>query len=837
MKPVLALAVPVVVAVTAGAPAALAQTPPGHRLPEGSDRAVRERDVDVQHVAAALTFDMGREEVAGTVAVTFVPLRPGLRELAFDAASLDVSRVEIEGGAAPRYELSGNALRVHLDAPLAEAPATTARITYRVHPRTGLYFFPAGGGKGAQAWNYGEGGLHYGWLPLYNDVNDRFTADFEVTVPAGFRAVANGVLEGTSENADGTRTFHWVQDKPIPNYLLTVDVGEFASVPLPRAAVDGRAVPLSVWTPPGTEEAAAFSFKDTPRMVEFFSRRFGYPYPWAKYDQVVLREFSVGAMETTTATGFADSHLHRAGDPPDSSPAAEQAFPTWTYEDTIAHELAHHWFGDLVTCASLGSIWLNESFATFAHTLWTGEAHGEDDLTYQRWRYLNTYLSYVQSTGTVRPMEYLRWTAPGEMYQEETTYIKGSLVLHMIRHVVGDEAFFRSIAGYLHRHEYGSVQSVDLEEALRQGSGRNLSWFFEDWIRGGGGHPVFQVSYRWVPERKQVDLTVKQTQADQPFENAFRMPVDVEVVTDGGARTHQVEVSGWLTRVSLPAETRPRMVVFDQGGWIVSEVRFDRPLEDVLYQLDHGLLAERLRAARQLATALPRRPESSAALARVLADPSAHWGLRSEAALDLGTIGGEAAATALVAALGDGDDRVRRAVVVALGDVSDPRAAAGLRAAVERDRSEGVAASAALSLGRAHAPGARDVLTRALQHESRWYDIVRIGAVQGLARLEDPTLASTFAGFLDPRYNRQLRIAALDGWFRAAPADPALPGRLRELARDRNLFVRGAAVEKLGLLHRAADATFLRDLAADPDPNLAASARAAAEEIEAFAKP
>jgi aminopeptidase N len=835
MRRALALAV---LALLPAARPARAQSPPGHRLPEGPDRPVREREIDIQHVGVTLAFDMAKEEVAGTVSVSFVPLRPGLQEVTFDAASLDVSKVEIEGRPAPAFEVKDNALRVRLDPSPPSSPATVARISYRAHPRTGLYFFPAQAGRGAQAWNYGEGGLHYGWLPLYNDVNDRFTADFRVTVPAGFRAVSNGVLESTVENADGTRTFHWVQDKPIPNYLLTVDVGEFATVTLPPASVDGRPVPLSVWTPPATEEAASFSFEHTPRMVEFFSRRFAYPYPWAKYDQVVLREFSVGAMETTTATGFSDSHLHRAGDPPDSSPALEQAFPTWTYEDTIAHELAHHWFGDLVTCASLGSIWLNESFATFAHTLWNGEAHGEDDLTYQRWRYLNSYLGYVQSTGSVRPMEYLRWAAPGEMYQEETTYIKGSLVLHMIRHLLGDESFFRSLGGYLRRHELGNVQSSDLEEALRQGSGRNLSWFFEDWVRGGGGHPVFQVSYRWAPERKQVDLSVKQTQADLPFENAFRMPIDVEIVTDGGSRTHSVEVSGWSTRVSLPAETRPRMVVFDKGGWVVSEVRFDRPLEEVLYQLDHGGLAERLRASRRLATAFPRRRESAAALARELADARAHWGLRQEAALDLGTMGGDAAGAALAAALKDPDDRVRRAAAVALGDLADARAETALRTAVESDRSEGVVAAAALSLGRMHAAGAKELLGRQLGRDSRWYDVIRLGAIQGLARLEDPSLAPTFASFLDTRYNRHLRMAALDGWFRAAPADPALPGRLRELARDRNLFVRGAALEKLGALHRPADVAFLKELAAsEPDPNLALAARTAAEEIEAFAKP
>ncbi len=311
---------------------------------------------------------------------------------------------------------------------------------------------------------------------------------------------------------------------------MTVDVAELTNVPLRDAKVPLRgaeqgvkSVPLSAWTPPGTEEAAKFVFGNTPDMVEFFSQKMGYPYPWVKYDQVVLREFS-GAMETTSATGFTESELRLAGAPPDMSPTFEEAWPVFTYEDVVAHELAHHWFGDMVTCRSLGSIWLNESFATFWHSMWNAKAHGEDDLTYQRWTYLNRYVDYVRSTGSVRPMEYLRYKDPGAMYQEQTTYVKGSLVLHMIRHFLGEADFDRMIAAYLKKHEFSNVDSADLKEAIERAAGRNLTWFFEDWVVGGGGHPRFDVSYRWSPERKQVDLTVKQIQADLPFENEFRPP-------------------------------------------------------------------------------------------------------------------------------------------------------------------------------------------------------------------------------------------------------------------------------------------------------------------------
>jgi aminopeptidase N len=816
---------------------ASAQVLPGHRLPEGPEHAVRERSFHIEKYLADLKFDMAKAEIAGTATITFESLRAPLSELSLDAADLRVERVERDGKTlAFTVDPKEGKLRIALGQPAPIGASATVRIAYSVHPRTGLYFFPPGPDREAQAWNYGEGGLHYGWLPIYNDTNDRFSVEFLITVPRGLSVVANGMEQPTRDNPDGTRTFHWIQEKPIPNYLMTVDVGNLVRVPLDDAKVGGASVPLSAWTRPGTEEAARYAFGATPKMVEFFSQRMGYPYPWVKYDQVVLREFAVGAMETTTATGFGEFELRRAGDPPDMTPVFTEARPVFTYEDTVAHELAHHWFGDLVTCRSLGSIWLNESFATFWHTVWNGHAHGEDDLTYQRWWYLNKYVDYVRSTGEVRPMEYRRYKEPTAMYQQETTYVKGSLVLHMIRHFMGEADFDRMIGDYLRRHELSTVESADLAEAIELASGRNFSWFFGDWVVGGGGHPRFDVSYRWVPERKSVDLTVKQIQADLPFENEFRLPVDVEIEDDAGTTTRRVELSGWSTTVALPASSRPKRVTFDKGGWLVCEVKYDRPIGEVLEELAKGDLAARLRAARQLSNDFPRDPQAVAALSRTLSDSSAHWGLKQEAALDLGRAGGAAAAASLEKALFDPDPRVRRAAALALGECGEASSTPALRHAVESDAAEDVVAAAEISLGRLGVAGTKDYLTRQLSRPSRWWDSVRLGALLGLGRLEDPSLSPVFEVYTDARYVQDVRVAALEGWMAASPNDPRLAEKLRALTADRNRTVREKAIPALGKLHHASDLPLFEKLAEDPDPTAASYARDAIEEIEAFTK-
>ena len=748
--------------------------PPGHRLPDGPQRPLRDRAIDIQHLAAALRVDMARETVAGTAEITFVPLRASLTEVTLDAApGLDVSSVTLDGSTPLTLDRQRSTVRVTLPAELRSPPAHTLRVTYEARPRSGLYFFPGGPGRAPQAWNYGEGGIHYGWLPLYNGTDDRFTLDLRITAPRPLVVVSNGTLRETVENTDGTRTFHWAQAEPIPNYLIALQVGDFARVPLDDARLATRTVPLAVWTIPGTEKNAAYAFGATPRMVEYFSRKFGYEYPWPRYDQVTLREFT-GAMETTGAVGFSESFLHGKDDPPDSGPLFAEAYPAWTGEDTIAHELAHHWFGDLVTCRSLASLWLNESFASFAHLLWTAEAHGEDDFTYQRWRYLNRYLDYVRATGTVRPLEFDRYASTSAMYQEETTYFKGAIVLHMLRHIVGDADFFRGISLYLRRHAFGEVESVDLEAALREASGRNLRPFFEDWIRGGGGHPSFVVSYRYVPARRQVDLSIRQVHADLPFENAFHLPVQVEVVTAAGARVHEVAIDGWSTQVSLPADGRPSYVVFDKGGWLVSETRQERPLEEALRQLAGGGLAEKLRAAREVSERFPRKLRGRGRAGR---DPR-----RSPRALGAAPGGGRRIGTDGRRAGGGGarrriaGPRRARAPRGGAGARGRGRRRGGRRAAADgRGRRRAGRGGGGGGRSREAARAGRPRVPRAAAAPPRraWWDAIQLGVVQGLAELKDAGLGPVFERYVDRALLAAAPAGRARGMGRLRPRRPA----------------------------------------------------------------
>lgn len=815
----------------------LAALPAGHALPDGALQAVRERQVDILDLVTDLRIDLDKREVSGSASITLTPLQDDLSSVSLDAAKMDITSVHLlQDGQSDNLKYNWTNRQLHIDLPREFHPGEqlTLQVLYKVRPASGLYFFPKTEQRSAEAWNYGEGGRHYGWLPLYNDTNDRFTLDMTVTVAKPNLALGNGLLQEVRENADGTRSFHWVQDKPIANYLLALNVGEFVEIPLAKAKVGEREVPLSVWAHKGEEERAAFAFGRTPQMVEFFSQLFGYDYAWDKYDQVVLRNFA-GAMETTTMVGFEESHLKTPDDPVDDGPYYDKAAPLWSYEDTISHELAHHWFGDLLTCRSLASIFLNESFASYAHTVWNGHINGEDDLTYQRWVYLNNYLDFVAETGTVRPLEYHRYDVSDDMYTMPITYVKGALVLHMLRQRMGNEAFYRGIALYLKNHAYSEVDSYDFQRAMEQASGQNLEAFFADWIRDGGGFPNLNVSSHWSAKRKQVDLTLDQVQADLPFENNFDLHVNIEIVTASGSVVHPIKIEDWSTTVSLPADDEPLMINVDKGNWLVANIHEERSLDETIRALIQGDLPVALRAARQLAEDHSAAPGAAFALAGILGNPEKHWGLRQEAALDLGTMGTAGAVITLATSMSDPDPRIRRAAALGLGRAGGERAIGTLKDILIIDQDEEVAGAAAWSLGVLQVPGIEVLLKEQLERPSAYYDYRRLSALAGLAELENAGLAPVFERYTGPEFLRDTRLMALEAWVRAAPNDDRLASLLRDLSHDDDAAVRGEALGHLGSLHRAEDRPYLLKYAEEEaDPALAKTARQAAEAIAGF---
>ncbi len=804
------------------------------RLPTGRYNANRERAYDLRHYRAEIRFDFGEGKVLGHAKILLAPLR-SVAELALDAIGLEVESVELgPTGQRLEFETRDNSLVIRLPAAGVRGEELALTVRYTATPRAGMYFRPDPETPGRYfVTTYGEGGLHANWLPIYGDVNDKFTTEMVVTVPEPYVVVSNGKLLETRKAAEGTTTYHWLQERPHPGYLVALYVGDFERGELEPAFAE---IPLSYWVPRGRLAEGAYAFRNTTRMVEFFSKRFGYRYPWVKYDQIAMPDYPVGAMEHTGVTGHNASVLRLADAPVDfGGPTFDEYFTDWSAEATISHELAHHWFGNNLTCRNLSYLWLNESFASYLMMLWDEESVGREQLDFDVDLAKRHYFSYVETENIIRPLEHHYFDDPNTIYNEEHTYLKGAVVLHMLRSILGDDDFFGALSYYLHKHEFSNVESRDLKIAIEEATGRNLDWFWQDWITGGG-HPQLEVTWRYLSDRRQVDLSVRQLQPVIEAQGLFRLPAKITLATSSGSRTEVL----WLEKENesylLPSEEEPLMVSFDGAGQLVAEVSFAKEPLELVYQAEHDALAGRLRALRQLAARYPTLQETAEALTASLA-ADRFWGEQAEAARLLGAVRTPYAEELATQALAARDYRVRKAAVLALAELGTRSAAQRLLRVVKEESHSDVVGAAIVALARADPDTPTPVFAAQLQRGA-WYDEIRIAALRALAKLDRPELVSLVRPFTAAEWNQDVRQAAARAWKEARPTDPDLHATLLEMARSPSYKLQTFAIEELGRLYVTAAVPYLEDLESrDVDPNLTVLARDALTEIRRIAAP
>jgi aminopeptidase N len=348
-------------------------------LPSASVHYARDRAVDVQHVKLELSVNHEKRILNGSVQVEFVPLASNVTRLEFDAVDLDIMSVKLSGQPVD-FENTGQKVIVRLNKALKSSESASVTIEYSGRPRRGLYFVgpdKAYPNRPYQAWTQGEDSDSRYWFPCYDYPNDRATSEMIIAVPQKYTAISNGILlETKEEKAKGTRTFHWKQDIPHSSYLTSLVVGEYSII---REKVED--VELSYYVPKGREEDAKRSFAKTPEMIRYFGEYFGVKYPYPKYAQVVVSDFIFGGMENISATTLTENTLHD-----------KRAHLDFTSDDLVSHELAHQWWGDLITCRDWSHAWLNEGFATYCETLFKEHDLGKDETVAYQMQDLEQYL-------------------------------------------------------------------------------------------------------------------------------------------------------------------------------------------------------------------------------------------------------------------------------------------------------------------------------------------------------------------------------------------------------------------------------------------------------------
>jgi aminopeptidase N len=702
--------------------------------------------VDVRHVRLDVSVDPERKTIEGVARHTVAALNDGTSLVVFDAAELAVTGVSGEDGRPLRFEHAGGQVTAHLARPLSAGEETTVAVAYRGSPRRGLWFVGPdehAPDKPVQAWTQGQDEDARYWFPCFDYPNDKATTEVVATVPSRFTAVSNGALVSRKEDARaGTTTWHWRLGTPHVSYLVTLAVGEFDEV-----ALGDRPVPLVAYVPKGRAAEARRSLGRTAEMVAVFGERFGLPYPYERYAQVVVHDFVFGGMENTTATTLTEYALYD-----------ERAALDYEVDDLVAHELGHQWFGDLLTCRDWSHAWLNEGFATYCEAVFR-EAHGgRDELLHHQWVDAKDYFAEDVSDYR-RPVVSRLYEAPIDVFDRHL-YQKGGWVLHMLRAELGEEAFWKSIRAYVRANAGKHVVTDDLRRAVEDATGRNLEWFFDQWIHAGG-YPELRASWSWDERAKVATVSVRQSQGkDDDTPEAFRATLAVAVRTGKETTVHRLAVREREHAFHLPLREKPDAVWFDPEGDLLATWAVDEPPDATRRALRDGPLVVRLRAAGTLAKDAG--PETVAALARAVRE-DAFWAVRAEAATALGRIRTPAAREALLAALRTTEHpKARRAVASALGQFREDEAAGEALAGLlsRGDPSLFVEAEAADALGRTRVPFAREALERAAETKESWADTIRAGAVRGLGRLADPEVVPSLVERLKPEHHSRVRSAA-----------------------------------------------------------------------------
>jgi aminopeptidase N len=751
-------------------------------------RTASDRPIDIKNIRLDLRVDLPGKAVDGKATLDFRTVRP-TRSVRLDATGFEVKQVLLTGGnepAAPaRHTYDGDKLVVDLGARWPAGHAGTLQVHYRVQkPKDGLHFFAPSETEPdvpQLLWSHGEPVTNRYWIPCIDEPDQRQTTEVVATVPEGFEVVSNGKLIERRQNAaDKTVTFDWRQDIPHPSYLVTLVVGQFDVV-----QEEWEGLPVVYYVPRGHRPEALPTYGRTRDMLTFFSQRFGIHYPWDKYAQVTAYQFG-GGMEHTSATTMGDRIL-----------VDQRALLDRTAESIVSHELAHQWWGDMVTCRDWSHLWLNEGFASYAEALWDEHSKGADDYAYNMYR----KASGAISGGKTRPVMDRHYSSPGAMF-DGRSYPKGAWVLHMLRHRLGEEAFWKGIQRYGTDYKFQSAETGDFRRSMERTTGRDMERFFYDWLERAG-NPDVEVATEYVPDAQVARVVVKQTQAGEPF----HFPVKLVLHSSGSTQPTvlEEEMTDKELNLRIPVPGLLTRVDVDPDQAVLSEIKETKSHDLWRAQLlGAPSVPARLRATHHFAQS--KNDEDRALVARAFAQER-FWAVRIELAAALGNMGGTVCRDAVLQGLQQSDARVRRACMEALGKFAkDATVVAVLKETLHKgDPSYAVEGAALAAYAKTGQGDAIALITPWLTKPSH-QDTLAASALTALGATESPTVLDTLVSWSQPGKPGNCRMAA-----RRSLAQLARTGKLTEPQRQRVVKVVVAALEaddrfsRLGMLMALSD--------------------------------
>lgn len=689
-------------------------------------QASARREHDLIHEKVELSFDWPNARAAGKATLTLRPYFYQTDSLTLDAKNFEVKNVHFDGQNAPlKYRYDGMKLVVNLGKNFTRKDEYKIVIEYVARPNErdsfggsaainsdkGLYFINNDGKdaeKPMQIWTQGETESNSRWMPTIDKPNERTTGEVILTVDKKFETLSNGLLISQKDNPDGSRTDHWKMDLPHAPYLFMIAVGDFAVV-----KDKWRDKGLAYFVEPKYEKDATAIFPYTPELLTFFSEKLDYPYPWQSFSQVVVRDYVSGAMENTGAVIFGEYV---------QATTRELLDANYTNEKVVAHEMFHHWFGDLVTCESWSNLTLNEGFANYSEYLWMEHKHGREaaDEHLQNERF--GYYGSAQDGG--HDLIDFHYVDKENMFDGHS-YNKGGAVLHMLRKYLGDEAFFGALNFYLKKHEFTAVEADELRMAFEDFIGEDLNWFWDQWFFDKGW-PNINVNWDFDEISKKVTLKLAQTQDPNSMRPIFTLPTTVEIwQADGSKKVFPIKFEKRNQTFVFDAPARPELVEIDPERILLATFEYEKTDAEMDFQYRHSSSFEARNDALNQFSEMTGAPRGKALAKLALDDKSA----------------------------------TNRTWAVAGCDVSDPVLVEKLIKMAEFDPNPGVRVAATGRLGEAEGKKHSALFSRLLG-ENQPYSVVA-AALSELVKA-DPAAAAEAAKTLEADQNAGIQTALLE---------------------------------------------------------------------------
>nr|WP_311949583.1 M1 family metallopeptidase [Mucilaginibacter terrae] len=553
-------------------------------------RATPEKVNDLIHTKLDVRFDYKKRFLYGKEWVTLKPHLYPTDTLRLDAKGMDIKTVAVvvNGKNTPlKFTYDSLSLAIKLDKVYRNTDKYTIYIDYTSKPdqlkavgsaaisdAKGLYFInpdSAVKAKPVQIWTQGETESSSAWFPTIDKPNQKTTEEVYMTVPSKYVTLSNGKLISKKNNGNGTRTDYWKQDLPHSPYLFMMAVGDFK---IYKDTWKGKEV--SYYLEPKYAPYAKTIFGYTPEAIEFYSKTLGVDYPWAKYSQIVVRDYVSGAMENTSATLHGDYVQGTARQ------FLDRYYATSPGESTVVHELFHQWFGDYVTAESWSNLTVNESFADFSETLWAEYKHGKDEgdahINSDRRQYLGS------ADAATKDLVRFHYNDKEDVF-DVVTYQKGGSILYMLRNFLGNEAFYKGLNIYLKTNAFKNGEAQQLRLALEEASGKDLSWFFNQWYYNAG-HPVLNITYNWDAKSKTQSVYLQQTQTD----NAFILPMAVDIYTGGKKVRQMVWMRDKTDTLTFKLDAKPDLVNVDGDKMLLVKKTDNHTPEEFAYMAAHAPL-------------------------------------------------------------------------------------------------------------------------------------------------------------------------------------------------------------------------------------------------------